>query len=127
MIDMTVDLYMQSLEHIGFIYAGIGAMGFFFINAFIIGSSVGVAAINPVYCEHTFRIKDYWLRDKEGNVEEYSHYPLEKDTPIDTSTWSKRKRFAFKAVDEGSELCFMLVCVGFILQFLYRFWVLFIQ
>lgn len=100
------------LDILGFILSGIGSVFFFFIYAFITKASVLTDMAN-VYINHSVSIRKYWLKNINGE----SNLVVD-DKKLD---WTKKKKFAFWAVEKGSTWSFALVAIGFVLQLIAKF------
>lgn len=118
----SLDDFFYWLNFVGFISAGIGATGFFFINTQItkvrlMTNLCGQTNMFPV------TISEWWCKNKidDGNF----RIRYKPDGSLDDSAWSTRAKVAFWLAENGGDWCFLFVFCGFLAQLVFAFWTMF--
>ena len=107
------------LDIIGFVISGLGAIFFFFIYAFILEESP-LLDLNSTLLNYGVTIKRCWMKSISGKTDLIMK--TKKDTQVyDKTDWTKKKRFAVWAIDEGTIWSFGFIALGFILQLISKF------
>lgn len=103
---------LDIVDKVGFILSGIGAVFFFCIYGVITKASI-ISDLGNRYINHSISIRNVWLK----NVNNENNLVVDDEK----LNWTKKKKFAFWAVEKGSTWSFALVAIGFVLQFIAKF------
>lgn len=107
------NLYMECLNYVGFLMAGFGAAGFFFINTQVSESQVN-SNLGGQHHTISTRVSKWWSKNQIDDGDFRVNRP-----------WATRTKVAFWLVDHGSTWCFLLVFCGFLVQLIAQSFALF--